>query len=252
VATDALQRTDVCSFVITVRPPPMLATTSFAAFGDSITSGEDGMNVPTTLAERFYPRRLLPDTQTYPGVLQQNLTDKYRTQSPAVANKGFPGEAVTDPGTFSRFVGLTSSRQYQAVLIMEGSNDLMLGTRDSSVLPLAIEGLRQMLRDAKSRGIRPYLATIPPINPEGSRGRFWGADLVPGFNAGIRAVAAAEGVTLVDVHDGFAGNLALLGPDGLHPNVAGYARIADVFFGAIQATLEISATSSTPRTDKIR
>src|SRR5207245_2382603 len=161
-----------CSFIVTVLPPPMLATTSFAACGDSITRGEDGTDVSMeTLIERFYPRRLLPDSLTYPGVLQQNLMDQYPTQSPRVANKGSPGEAVTDPGTFSRFVGLTSSRQYQSILIMEGSNDLKLGTRDSTILPLAIMGLRQMVRDAKSRSIPPYLATIPPMNPQGTRGR---------------------------------------------------------------------------------
>jgi lysophospholipase L1-like esterase len=85
------------------------------------------------------------------------------------------------------------------------------------------------------------------MNPEGSRGRIWGADLVPSFNDSIRLLALAEGVTLVDVYRGFDGNLALLGPDGLHPNAAGYAKIADVFLKAIKATLEISATSSTPK-----
>src|SRR4249920_1169466 len=43
-ATDALQRTDSCSFVVTVLSPPKLSTTSFMSFGDSITAGEDGQN----------------------------------------------------------------------------------------------------------------------------------------------------------------------------------------------------------------
>jgi lysophospholipase L1-like esterase len=239
-ATDALQRADVCSFVVTVVPPPVLAATRFLAFGDSITRGEDGRNSvsDTSFSPRFYPRVYLPDAQTYPGVLQQSLADRYRTQSPMVFNKGCPGEAVTDIETFARFVGLTSSRQYEVALIMEGSNDVYLGTKDSRVLATAIVGLRQMVRDAKSRGIRPYLATIPPMNPAGSRGSHYGADLVPGFNDSIRSVAAAEGVTLVDVYQGFGGDLTLLGSDGLHPNAAGYARIAGLFFDKIQQSLE--------------
>jgi lysophospholipase L1-like esterase len=134
------------------------------------------------------------------------------------------------------------------VLIMEGSNDLMLATRDSTVLERAVVGLRQMVGDAKSRGIRPLLATIPPMDPAGSRGKDWGADLVPGFNDRIRSVAAAENVTLVDVYQGFGGNLALLSADGLHPNTDGYQKIADVFFSAIKSTLEITTPASSLRT----
>jgi lysophospholipase L1-like esterase len=252
-ATDALQRTDACSFLITVLspvPPPILAATSFLAFGDSITRGEDGRNSLSATSTRFYPRVLLPDAQTYPGLLQQSLVDRYRTQSPKVDNRGFPGEAVTDtdPDTFARFVTLTSSRRYDAVLIMEGSNDLMLATRDSTVPERAAVRLRQMVGDAKSRGIRPLLATIPPMNPAGSRGKDWGADLVPGFNDRIRSVAAAENVTLVDIYQGFGGNLALLSADGLHPNTDGYQKIADVFFSAIRSTLEITTPASSLRT----
>jgi lysophospholipase L1-like esterase len=252
-ATDALQRTDACSFLITVLaplPPPVLAATSFLAFGDSITKGEDGRDSLSVTSSRFYPRVILPDAQTYPGVLRQRLVDRYQTQSPTVTNKGFAGEAVTDtdPDTFARFVGLTSSHAYDAVLIMEGSNDLMLATRDSFVLERAAVRLRQMVGDAKSRGIRPFLATIPPMNPAGSRGKDWGADLVPGFNDRIRSVAAAENVTLVDVYQGFGGNLALLSADGLHPNTDGYQKIADVFFAAIKSTLEVTTPAPSPLT----
>ena len=96
-----------------------------------------------------------------------------------------------------------------------------------------------MVGDAKSRGIRPFLATIPPMDPSGSRGSDCGADLVPGFNDRIRSVAAAENVTLVDVYQAFGGNLALLSADGVHPNTEGYKKIADAFFDAIKSTLEI-------------
>jgi lysophospholipase L1-like esterase len=134
-------------------------------------------------------------------------------------------------------ITLLSSGRFGVVLIMEGSNDLT--SRDSLTIPRAIAGLRQMLREAKGRAVRPYLATIPPMNPQGLRGGSW--DLVPAFNDNVRALAVSEGVTLVDVYQGFNNDLALLGVDGLHPTPDGYTMIADVFYTAIKATLERSS-----------
>jgi len=248
-ATDALQRTDTCSFAITVLavvPPPVLAVTRFFAFGDSITAGEDGSNFQTATSMSFYPRVILPAGQTYPGVLLASLVDRYKTQTPIVTNQGRPSEGVTDDGTLGRFVSFTSSGQYDAALIMEGTNDLYKarnsGGNTNAILEIAVAGLRTMVRDAKSRNIRPFLATIPPMDPSGFRGMVYGAELVPGFNDSIRSVAAAENVPLADVYQAFGGNLALLSADGVHPNSAGYTKIGGAFFDAIRNTLEIKTS----------
>jgi lysophospholipase L1-like esterase len=248
-ATDALQRADTCSFGITVLAvvqPPVLAVTRFFAFGDSITAGEDGSNVQTATSLSFYPRVILPVAQTYPGVLLASLADRYKTQSLTVTNQGKPSEGVTDDGTLGRFVSFTSSGQYDAALIMEGTNDLYKARNSTgntnAILERAVAGLRTMVRDAKSRNIRPFLATIPPMDPSGSRGMVYGADLVPGFNDSIRSVAAAETVPLVDVYQALGGNLALLSADGVHPNPEGYKTIAGAFFNAIKGTLEIKTS----------
>jgi len=242
--TDALQRADVCSFAVTVVAPPRLLVTRFFAFGDSITKGEDGSSVLAPDTSRFYTRVLLPAAQTYPGFLLQRLAARYTTQSLTVENWGNPSEAVTDADTFNRFVKLTSSGNYDAALIMEGTNDLYKarnGTGNpSTVLQLAIAGLRRMVADAKSRSIRPFLATVPPMNPAGFRGMVYGNELVPGFNDSIRSVAAAENVPLVDVYQAFGGDFTLLSADGIHPNPGGYEKIAATFFTAIRNTLEVS------------
>ena len=246
--TDALQRADSCSFLVTVLNPPMLSTTSFLSFGDSITAGEDGQNsvAPSSsvMSSRFHPAVLFPFAQRYPQELQQLLVDRYKTQSPFVDNQGVPGEAASDPVALRRFTSLTASRKYSVALIMEGTNDLY--DRDDHIFPFAIDGLRSMIRDAKGKGIRPYLATIPPMNPSACvpvcRGLPW--SLVSGFNDSVRTLATTEGVTLVDVYQGFNGNLALVGPDGLHPSSEGYAKIADLFFASITQTLETSSASS--------
>jgi lysophospholipase L1-like esterase len=196
------------------------------------------------MSGRIHPSVLFPFTQRYPTELQQQLVGRYKTQSPTVDNQGQPGEAASDPNALKRFVSLTASRRYSVVLIMEGTNDLY--DRDDKIFPYAYDGLRSMIRDAKAKGLRPYVATIPPMNPSACvpvcRGLPW--SLVNGFNDGVRSLASTEGVTLVDVYQGFNGNLALVGPDGLHPSADGYAKIADVFFTAIKQTLETPSPAS--------
>ncbi|MCU1381923.1 MAG: GDSL-like Lipase/Acylhydrolase [Acidobacteria bacterium] len=261
VATDALQRTAPCSFAVTVLaplPPPTLLVTSILAFGDSLTLGEDGRNSATAAASQFLPRVVFPAEQTYPGVLTQDLIARYTTQVAAlrVDNGGKGGEAITNPSTSdgpsatTRFNSLLPG--HGAVLIMEGTNDLQMAhvaadkTAQDGILDRAAEGLRTMVQAAKASGVRPFLATIAPMNPTGSRGATFGWELVSGFNDRIVMVASLEQVQLVDVNKAFAGNLGLLGSDGVHPTAAGYKLIADTFFTAISSTLEVKTSSITP------
>jgi lysophospholipase L1-like esterase len=56
----------------------------------------------------------------------------------------------------------------------------------------------------------------------------------------MRDVAAREGAVLVDVYTALLPEVTrYIGVDGLHPNEQGYAKIADVFFQAIQAAFEV-------------
>jgi lysophospholipase L1-like esterase len=244
--SDAKQRTDACTFTVTVTLPPKLTVTRFLAFGDSITWGEDGTSLnsqPFGEGSRIRPAVQYPTADTYPGALQNLLRGRYSLQSPIVTNGGLRGEAVTDRTTFPRFVSYTSSGLIDAVLIMEGSNDLQ--NRDDKIEPAVIAGLGRMIDDARSRGIRPLLATIPPENPAGCcPDRGLPAGLVPGFNDRVRALAASKNVPLVDVYQAFGGDLTLIGFDGLHPNAAGYHKIADTFFDAIKQSLEAAPTTT--------
>jgi len=187
------------------------------------------------------PLNVFPDPQTYPGVLQAELTARYTAQTPTVANAGCPGEKITDRGTLKRFSDDTGGGRYGAVLILEGANDLE--SRDATVVPAAIAGLRQMVGYARMGNVRPYLATLTPMNPAGSRGGAW--SLVPGFNDQIRILANSEGVTLVDVNQALNVDISTyIGFDGLHPTAQGYAKIADTFFAAVRQTLETLVPSS--------
>src|SRR5262249_28329296 len=98
-----------------------------------------------------------------------------------------------------------------------------------------------------------YLATIPPMDPSRCvpvcRGLAW--SLVSGFNDGVRGLATSENVTLVDVYQGFAGDLSLLGPDGLHPAAGGHAKDGEHVFTAMLETPSVS-TSLNQSTSVVR
>jgi lysophospholipase L1-like esterase len=236
LAKDSLQRTSICTFAVTITTPPRLSVTRFAAFGDSITWGEDGTNSFLWQGFQSYPRVQLPAAETYPGALQAQLIARYVAQTPTVTNLGQPGEAVTIDGV-SRFQTVIVSSSYDVVLLMEGSNDLSEG---QSIEPSVIAGLRQMIDTARGRGIRPFLATIPPMNPDGFRGR--SAPLVPGFDDQVRSLATSQNVPLVDIYAALNTDIATyIGADGLHPTSAGFAKMADTFFASIKSNLEISA-----------
>jgi lysophospholipase L1-like esterase len=160
-----------------------------------------------------------------------------------VLNRGCPGESVAAPSgdTRTRFDAIVGTGQYDVVLIMEGSNDLYAPMWSDPVTQAA-NALRFLVTDAKASGVRPLLATIPPMNPAGRRGS--GAMLVPSLNDRIYQVAAAENLPIVDVYAAFNGNLSLIGDDGLHPTAAGYQVIAKAFADAIKNSLEVKTSST--------
>ncbi|MDR1991078.1 MAG: GDSL-type esterase/lipase family protein [Acidobacteriaceae bacterium] len=255
-ASDAKQRTDACSFNVTVQPPTVIPTiqlTRFAAFGDSITWGEDGdpinlcgsNNNSTAPSGSLFisPGQLWQQVpQPYPSALQTSLRTRYLNQSSQIVvdDQGQPGEAPSDPSTLARFqsvVGGLSSLglPYQAVLLAEGTNDIFYG--DPTKIPGAIAGLTSMLSYARSRGVRAYLATVPPMVPGGARA--CGNHLVVPLNDQIRLLAAQSSVTLVDIYAGLGTSYQqYIGPDGLHLNQAGYVMVANLYFNVLTTTLE--------------
>jgi len=260
--SDAQARTASCTFPVIVEPPPVLPVSTFLAFGDSITWGEDGRDPGSVnaLGQHVYVQLV---GQTYPDDLQSELQARYKQQQVSVTNAGCPGETLSDPGRFSdkmncrgiraddpsafrRFTSLASLHQWDVVLLMEGSNDVNLAAGDSTVLPIAIGYLRQMIDAGKANGMRVIVATVPPMVPPGAFSRAKGAAVVPTFNDQVRALATSEGVPLADVYQAFGSDApTLIGFDGLHPNPDGYKRIADTFFAAIKNSIETQPAAVT-------
>jgi lysophospholipase L1-like esterase len=262
--SDARARTASCTFAVVVLPPPKLSVTSFLAFGDSITWGEDG----TSAAAAPSGQRVFVQLSglTYPDVLQQDLHSRYQQQQTTVKNAGCPGEELSQPGEFNdkcfgerrddtsayrRMATLASVHGWDVVLLMEGSNDVNSAAKDSTVLPLALDYLRKMVDVAKANGMKVILGTLPPMVPPGLPGRTDGWAIVPTYNDSVRALAASEGVPLADVYQAFGSDAStLIGFDGLHPNAAGYRRIADTFFGAIKSSFETQPSAA--RTSRVK
>jgi len=215
----------MCTFSVTVEAIPVLGATRFVAFGDSITEGKLATGEPPPVP--------------YPADVMARLTARYTTQQFTVQNAG--NGAETTSGGVGRLPGVLSATNAEALLLLEGVNDLAPG--DASAISVVINNLRTMIQQARSRGVAVFLGTLLPEIPGGSR---TGARLliVP-TNDQIRALAASQGVTLVDVYQAFSGmETVLIGGDGLHPTVAGYSMIAQTFFDAIRAKLEVTPTTT--------
>ena len=222
---------------MTVLGPPKLSVTRFLAFGDSITEGKIGDGT------------LLPNGG-YPGFLKDSLAARYVTQTFAIPNAGCGGEAVVTPvqsplpcnptvqGTgVARLPGTLDLAAPDVLLLLEGVNDLSDG--DPAKIPFVAEGLRSMVFQARSRNVHVCLATLTPERTNTIHGHAY--LVIPAMNDQIRQLASQQGATLVDLYAAFGGTAEpYISTDGLHPNAAGYQKIAETFFDAIRANFEIT------------
>ncbi len=242
------QRQASCVFSVTIRQNVAVSATKFLAFGDSITAGE-----VTTDFAGFGSRRVLEVQidKAYPTLLRGMFAERYPQQQVSVTNAGSPGQPVIcQPG--ETFCGVNDindqlvGSQPQALLLLQGVVDL--ANQKQPGLDPMINGLKYMIRTARQRGVSDiFLGTLLPERQSdpGVINRSFAIDLIVPANDEIRALAAAEGVILVDVYAGMVGQEAtLIGPDGLHPTAAGYKKIADIFFAAIKARLETVVPTS--------
>ena len=240
---------------------PHIAVTDFVAFGDSITWGEDGRLDASEPLGLFRTRVRVSDP--YPKLLEFYLQTRYASQAIQVANEGQPGEPAGGSGdsgpsgpTRARFDTTVVGGAYHAVLLMEGANDIGDG---EDGIPAAVNGLN-MIDDATSHGIRVFLATIPPEQPNPDPipfAREHAEAAVLAMNSQIRGLAASERVSLVDIYSAFPSPdtndlyaLGLLSRDGLHPLEGGYELIAHTFLDEIVHDLELPPVTATPTSTK--
>ena len=251
-AQDTKKQTASCGFQVTVTKVPRLSATRFMAFGDSMTEGFvqscpgrtlTGGGLWSILDDIASLRTVRPpqySTVAYPVKLQSMLALRYAAQSITVINEGSGGETAAFGAT--QFASVLNRDMPQAVLLLEGINDIHQAVPQSSGIPVVTSSLRSMVQEGKRRGMVVFLATLLPERKGSCRSIDWDVDgvedVVPA-DAQIRSLAASENVPLVDMYPAFVGSLdTLLGADGLHPSEAGYQKMADLFYAAITQRLE--------------
>ena len=219
-----------------MTPPPSISLTQYVAFGDSITAGE------ITVAGEGGIRTLqLVPSLSYPTDLRQSLSARYTAQPISVTNQGVKGE-LTSSG-LSRLPPLLNGTQ--VLLLVDGANDINNATQ--AQVQNALSNMRSMVRQARSRGVRVFVGSLPPENPFTCifPCRAGGYQNLPTYNAGLQAIAGSEDATFVDLFTAFHGDVTtLIGPDGLHPTAAGYLTIANAFFDAIRAAFEVAPAAT--------
>lgn len=208
-----------------------LSRTRFLAFGDSITAGEVTMPVG---ASGGIGKLVVVPAASYPSVLQSRLATTYAAQasSISVSNQGAGSEFILDG--VQRFDRVFPGSQAQVVLLQEGVNGLTFVGPDTST------GLmRIMVQQAKDGNARVFVGSMIPT-VEG-RSRSQNPAALVAYNNVLQIMCTQEGATYVDLYTPLLPEAgSLIGSDGLHPNEAGYRRIADLFFSAIRTILEES------------
>lgn len=118
------------------------------------------------------------------------------------------------------------SRSPGTALILYGANDCIHGLDESDT----VANLRTIVEMAKGQMTRPVIANVMPMidgheifNPAVDR-----------LNPLLEAMASEEGITVVDLHTIFDLHHEYFNADGLHPNSAGTAAIAQAFYDALQ------------------
>jgi lysophospholipase L1-like esterase len=196
--------------------------------------------VPTTTAldAQGFPafKLILLPAASYPTQLQTLLRNRYITQQTGIVitNAGLPGEAAQDAPV--RFSGVLASVAPEVLLLLHGANDLAL---DGAVgVTRAANGVERMAREARNRGARVFIASLPPPRPGGRN--TLPAELVTSLNSRLRIIATGEAAVFVDLYQALVSNIpTFVGTDGLHLTEVGYQRVAETFSTAIQSALEV-------------
>jgi lysophospholipase L1-like esterase len=163
-----------------------------------------------------------------------SITENWLREDPALFGKGWLNRGLsgqTSPQMLVRFWQDVIALHPDVVHIMAGTNDLAGNTGPTS--PEAYKNnIRAMVQLAKAHGIVVVLGSIPPADRFEWAPQHQPAPWIAQFNAWLKDYAAAEGMVYADYFTVLAGpNGELrpeLGPDGVHPNAAGYVLMRPV------------------------
>jgi len=194
---------------------------NIAAFGDSITRGypyytDDANGDISDTRNGGY----IPELQA-----KLNVSDWSDGVSSTVYNWGIPGEHVVSSGQ-QRFPYPVLNKHPDYVLILEGTNDIGSGYYGSGHISNA---LNNIVLSVLADGGVPMIATVMPRYDANKSSE------ILDLNNLIRINAAATKTKVAELYSATANWPAKMQPDGLHPNLAGYELIADVWLDTLLA-----------------
>jgi lysophospholipase L1-like esterase len=215
-----------------------LGATRFLAIGDSITFGTlSQFDVP--VAGVCSPAD--PPGYAYPNVLHTWLNQSHGPQGFLVQNCGVPGEGTN--GGLARLQTLLTQFRPQGLLLLEGINDLNIGSSIGQV----VTNLETMVEIARLHNVTVFVAnmfqTYPSDSPEPeNRHRENSHTQIAAFNSAIaQMVSGRQNVYLVDLYHAFGNNRSFVGNDGLHPTEDGFERMALWFRATIEQVFAVRA-----------
>ena len=203
--------------------PPMAPKIRIVAMGDSTTAGTPAFQSP----RESPPNGRGDETSQYAYWLMKAHRDW------DVINQGINGQRSDE--IRARFEQDVVAKRPAVVVIIAGVNDVYQGRPALHVK----EQLAEMYRLARDAGIRVVAGTIIPYNTATPDQNARMQDI----NDWIRMMGrgADSDVLFVDTRAAVASthnpNLLIGSPDGLHPDAAGYRRMADAIAQAIEQAL---------------
>jgi lysophospholipase L1-like esterase len=200
---------------------PLLLADTILSFGDSLTAGVTRTFCGTMLCETT--------TTPYPQRLETLLRNRYPTQTVLVQGQGSPGECVSANGCTGtagrdRLPTVMTSGQ-NLVVLLEGINDVNAGLGNGAI----VGALRNMIQVTRNAGKAVILCGLLPVkNREDNDMEPASMARIQSVNASLAQLASEEGVPFVNMFAAFGSAFQpLLSPDGIHPNGAGYQRMAE-------------------------
>lgn len=156
--------------------------------------------------------------------------------------RGLAGQ--TSPQLLVRFWQDVVALKPRMVHIMAGTNDIAGNTGPTT--PEAYKNaIRAMVSLAQANGIVVILGSIPPADAFGWATQHKPAPWIAGLNSWLKGYAAERGAVYADYHAVLTGPKGELrpayGPDGVHPNAAGYAAMRPVAEAAIAEAEALAA-----------
>ena len=176
-----------------------------------------------------------------------SITENWVGIDPALFGQTRLGRGIsgqTSPQLLVRFWQDVIALNPRVVHIMVGTNDIAGNTGPTT--PEAYKNaVRAMVSLAQANGIVVILGSIPPADKFGWASQHQPKQWIAGLNGWLKDYAAQRGAIYADYFTPLAGPNGELraeyGPDGVHPNAAGYAVMRPVAEKAIVAAEALAA-----------